>query len=332
MASERRTDGTGARRPWLGGVLLLGFAFALSGAPLARAAALAADQTAAALPADPVLRDVVRLLEAKLGEPLILRWLEESGRTPAPPTASDLVALKRAGASDELVAALLDRAKRAAPPVPSPAPGPSPPPASATPPPPSTAAAGTTVPVDVSLRYIHRPEEDEPWEFVVYLDGDPFPPLAATASEGSAPTTTERRQLAPGPHLLRWAQERHAANRRGRASHAARFDTERLSFTLAPGVPATIELDFRDLNGLILRFGGPIDARVAQGDRELVSVHTNNDPEKWPLLCEDVEANLRGDKPGLAERQELRSCVRWADLWKDTPSVPDRGTVRPAGR
>jgi hypothetical protein len=312
--------------------VLVGLTLAMGWLAAAPARPVTSGASVTAAPSDPVLRDVVRLLEAKLGEPLILRWLEESGRKPGPPSASDLVALKRAGASDELVAALLDRSRGGAPVETAPVPAAAATPAPTSAPPPAPATDGATVPVDVSLRYVHRPEEGEAWELVVYLDGVPFPPLAATASQASAPTTTERRRLAPGPHLLRWAQERHAAGRRGRESHAARYDTERLAFTLAPAAPGTIEFDFRDLNGLILRFGGPIDARVAQGDRELAAVHTNNDPEKWPLLCEDIEASLNGAQPGLAERRQLRSCVRWADLWKGAATVPERAAVRPAAR
>lgn len=277
----------------------------------------------------------MRLLEARLGEPLIVRWLAEGAKSAGPLTADDLVTLKKAGASDELVAVLLDRSRAGTPAV-------SPPPAAATsrpvatappsPPGPTPAVGAAKVDVQASLRYIHVPEEGEPWDLVVYLDGAPFEPLPAAPSAASAGTWTYQRPLAPGRHVLGWSQELHRKDRKGQVQHAARFDPEPLSFELAAGATAAIEFEYRDRTGLFLRMGGPVTIRVSQDGRELASRNSSGDPAAWPNLCEEVEANLGGEKPGFLERQELRACLRWADLWQGVPNLPGRDAVRPAVR
>ena len=331
----------------------------------------ASAEVPAASASDPVVGEVVRLLEAGLGEPLVQRWLDDSGKIPALPTADDMIALKKAGASDKLIAALLDRASPPAPPaavapaaVTRPAPGPPPAPVSApaavapmvaptaVPPPPAApvipaAPAPTTAPaaapeaaaadaaavlVDTSILYIHIAEEGEPWDLVVYLDGRPFAPVAAARSTSSAQTWTSQRPLAPGPHILRWAQERHRERKGEIGLHAARFDPEPLYFAIAPGSRGAIEFEFRDSSGFIVSRSGPVKVRVTENGREIASHSSSGDPAMWPLLCEEIEANAGGKKPGFNDRQALRHCVRWADLWKEVPDAPGRDAVRPAVR
>ncbi|MBP7587625.1 MAG: hypothetical protein KBA72_06710 [Thermoanaerobaculia bacterium] len=327
----------------------------------------ASAEVPAASASDPVVGEVVRLLEAGLGEPLVQRWLDDSGKIPALPTADDLIALKKAGASDKLIAALLDRASAHAPatpaaaeptttPVPAPAAAPGRAPAPAVPAPapdapvvtapaatpfrtaapapaPEAAAAGAAaVLVDASILYIHVPEEGEPWDLVVYLDGRPFAPVAAARSTSSAQTWTSQRPLAPGPHILRWAQERHRDRKGEIGLHAARFDPEPLYFAIAPGSRGAIEFEFRDSSGFIVSRSGPVKVRVTEDGRELASRSSSGDPAMWPLLCEEIEANAGGKKPGFNDRQALRHCVRWADLWKEVPDAPGRDAVRPAVR
>ena len=302
---------------------------------------VAAAETAAAN--DPVIAEVVRLLDAHLGEPLIVRWLEDSGKVPAHVSADDLVALKDARASDQLIATLLDLAKGSAgkapdahapvsaAPVPTPAPAPAAPALAAPPSSPTTAAGATaaTVLVSTTLRYVHVADEGEAWTLVVYLDGVPFEPLAPSPSAKSAPDSTTERRVAPGHHVLRWAQERHRERRDEQGIHAARFDPEALSFDLAPGSPAEIAFEFRDRSGMFRRFGAPVTVRVAQDGRELAAFRPAKETYDWELLCEDYEANLGGRKPSFDDRRTLRNCLRWADLWKDVPTAPGRDAVRP---
>lgn len=333
---------------------------------------------------DEVCAEVVRLLEAGLGEPLVLRWLEESGKRPGRPTADDLVALKKAGASDELVAKLLDRSRdgakaaSASPDGATPAPaapaaptGPAaaaparvapaadaaaptttaaataPPAASKSATPPATGApesrpiAGdaaipsaapggqSTVGVTAALRYIHLPDEGEPWDLVIYLDGVPFDPVPAAASARSAATRTHQRSLPAGRHWLAWSQEEHIEDGKGRARHGARFEPEPLAFELAPGAAATIDFEYRDPTGLSLRKSGPVTVSVSQNGRELARRDASGDAAAWPKLCEEIEVNFAGRKPTFLERQDLRYCLRWAALWQGVAEPPTRDAVRP---
>lgn len=336
MAPRDRRDESRSRRPAPGrtALLLLGSLLAWS----AVAGAAAANEA----PSDPVVRDVVGLLEAGMGEPLILRWLEDGDRHPASPlAAADLVALKTGGASDELIAALLDRAVAAEPasepgpePVSRTAPEATPPPPAPerTPAPPSPLATGE-VPATLTVRYVHGLDEEEQergaWSFVAYLDGVPSPALWAAGPTKATPTWSETRALAPGHHVLRWAQERERPGRGETVLREARFDPEPLTFELAPGEAATIDVEFRDRSGIFARFGGPMTVRVAQGDRELAARETNDDPARWPSLCEEIEASLGDSDPGWDERRQLKRCVRWAELWPGLDAVPGRDEARP---
>lgn len=57
---------------------------------------------------DAVVQEVVRMLQAKVSEPVIVHWLDTSGRRPAAIGSREIVELKRAGASDPLTTRLLD--------------------------------------------------------------------------------------------------------------------------------------------------------------------------------------------------------------------------------
>jgi hypothetical protein len=57
---------------------------------------------------DAVVQEVVRMLQAKVSEPVIVHWLDTSGRRPEAIGSREIVELKRAGASDPLTTRLLD--------------------------------------------------------------------------------------------------------------------------------------------------------------------------------------------------------------------------------
>ena len=345
-------------------------------APLGAASSAPAGEAATAQ--DPVVAEVLRLLESGISEAVVLRWLSEESRPPGRPTADELIALKRAGATDDLIAALLDRASRvdappAVMPVPAPtsasksasksdavpsqvtpapvaAPAAAPTPApeapsgrpaalapvaqpAATPPAAIEPEAQGTVSLSLSALYVHWPEEGEPWDLVVYLDGEPFAPLPAALTERSAERRQARRDVAQGLHVLRWSQERHDERAGERGLHAARFDPESLPFTLAAGTSAEVAFEFRDPSGIpFTTAAGPITVRVAQGGKEIAArLEGGGDAARWPDLCEEIEANVEGGKPSFQQRQLLKRCLRWADLWSALPagSVSDRAAVRP---
>lgn len=333
----------------------------LTQAPLPALAPVGPETAAAEQnPQDPVIAEVVRLLESGLGEPVILRWLAEEHRPSGRPTADELIALKRAGATDELVAVLLDLAT-AGNPAPAPArpeearqhptlapaapaaastPAPLPPAApepareaASEPPsiPPLAPAASGPLSLALSVVYIHEPDEGVAWDLVVYLDGQPFAPVPAARTARNAEPSRTLRDVAPGLHVLRWAQERHGERPGERGLHAARFDPEPLAFTLAGGAPAEIAFEFRDPSGIPFTTAkGPITVRVSQGGEEVdARQEGGGEAARWPNLCEEIEANLAGGKPAFQDRMMLKKCLRWADLWSALPGpVPDRDSVR----
>ena len=186
------------------------------------------------------------------------------------------------------------------------------------------------MPVTFQLSYRpHHLDPDEPdWDLIVYLDGRPLTSVPPTSAFKAKELEFSRR-LAPGAHTLRVAQEQHRQERHGRWSHAARVAPDPIAFTLAPDpTGATVELSFNQGWFLLTT---PLQFRVRQGERTTGDDEAfGGDPERWPLLCEEIEASLEpGESPGRAVRRQLKDCVRWGDLWGDG-GAPDRAEVRAA--
>ncbi|HXO25804.1 MAG TPA: hypothetical protein VOA80_00520 [Thermoanaerobaculia bacterium] len=130
---------------------LLGLAGVLAPARAAGASRSSAGDARGDAPAadDPVVGQVLQMLRGGVTEPVIMAWLEKSGKRPAAVSSGDLVALHQAGASEQLMKWLLQSAgapspepATAAPPAPSapPAAGSAPPAASSSSAPPAAAA------------------------------------------------------------------------------------------------------------------------------------------------------------------------------------------------
>ena len=281
----------------------------------------------AAAGSGPTLHEqVIRMLESELSEEIVLEWLSGTGEPVPRPTAEELIALKEAGATDRLLMALLALATG----------GPDAPderaarPAAASSPPESGAEAG----VQVEFRLSHLPSridsEDEPWDLYVYLDGEPLAYVPPSGSLIDRNVALEfRHRLEPGRHLIRVSQERHLRRSRGRWRHEARISEQLFWFELSAGSRAELELGFSE-GWLANRGGGPMTFRLLQDDRTLEMEAVGGDPERWPLLCEEIESNLRaGETPGRSVRSELDGCVRWTDLWPQI-ETPDRNLVREA--
>lgn len=315
--------------------------------------------------ADPVIESVHRMLDQDLSETVILGWLEASKERPRLPTADELVALRDAGATDTLLTRLLAMAQTSPPPTPLapvvsgsapneaasdeatmrneapavPAASPSPAPVSeahADPRfateilPPSDATVNST-PVLFNLSY--RPdfdEDEDEWGLYVYLDGKPLSYVPATSLIGRSREVKFERRLAPGRHVLWVLQERHV--RRFKSwYHAARVADGAFELDLAAGGSAVVEVAFKqaffDLGGN----GDPVSYRFVQGENVTVREGVGGDPDNWPLLCEEVEANHAGAKPSKRTRRMLEGCSRWASLWMglgDGTDVPTRDEVR----
>ena len=290
---------------------------------------------------------------------MILRWLAEEHRPSGRPTADELIALKRAGATDELVAVLLDlaaagtRRPRRHPSRGEPAPV-----VPATPrrPGPDRGGSGATAaPAPAGQRRRHvgpaaapprragrcrsrcrsststSPRRATPGISSSTSTASLSLPVPAARTARNAEPSRTLRDVAPGLHVLRWAQERHGERPGERGLHAARFDPEPLAFTLTGGAPAEIAFEFRDPSGIPFATAkGPITVHVTQGGKELDARREGGgEAARWPNLCEEIEANLAGGKPSFQDRMLLKSCLRWADLWSALPGpVPDRDSVR----
>ena len=270
--------------------------------------------------------EIVEMLSAGIGGPVVLDWLDASGRALEPLTPSDLVALKKAGASDPLLRDLIERSKAEPaaspdPPEPSPArdygraervvvtPAPAAPVPNETPvsvPPASPGATDETVLVRFRLAYDPIDEDDEdPWGLYVYLDGEPLSYVPASAIRGPLGAGDGgidfRLRLPAGRHAVRVTLERHERKRKG-WRHAARVYAEALDFELRAGADAEVELTFKET---LLDFTDPLTFRVRQEERVVERERIGGDPDEWPELCEDLGAR----DPAREE------CLSWSELW-----------------
>ncbi len=301
-----------------------------------------------------VLDEVLAMLEAGMSEPIIVQWLDGSDQRPRRPSAADLIGLKQAGASDELLARLLelageapdDRVVEPAAEAPSAVMSPAGPTAPATAPPPSVAppqpatraqpvaptqpAATGEIPVHFELSYLPDFDEDEDeWGLYVYVDGEPLTYVPAGSLLGAKPLRF-RQFFAPGSHTLRVTQERHVKHGRDRWFHAARLAGIELPLELQAGTRADVELKFRQSQFALGGSQGPLSFRLVQGKKVEVIEKQGGDPESWPLVCEEIEANAEAGKElKKSLRRQLDDCTPWSELWGGL-EVPSREKVREA--
>lgn len=301
---------------------------------------------------DPVVQEVLRMLHAKVSEPVILHWLATSGQRPAAVGSREIVELRQAGASDPLMTRLMDLATRQAlQPAPqhatepsagtvgaaSPAPAAGTPSAPAAPAAPAPAPAAAAAPPDhaasVHWRIAYHPNygaDDERWDLYVYLDGSYLAAVKAPTVSFLDPPLELDRSLTPGHHVLRVAIERHL-RKLGRSgwTHEAKVAPAALAFEIAPDAAGAVELRCETR----LR-GGPLTLRVTQGDAELARAEPAiAPPDAWPWLCEELTAGQAGAKGSRlsslgGSRSRQSSCLHWADLWPGMEAPPSRDAVR----
>jgi hypothetical protein len=274
---------------------------------------------------DPVVADVVRMLEAKVSERVVVHWLETSGARPASVGGREIVALGHAGASDALIDRLLDLAaqKTSAPPPVS-----SPPRVAAPAAVEGQGAPGHAASFHWSIAY--HPDfgaDDERWDLYVYLDGRYLAWVKSPIVSLIDPPLHFDRSLPPGRHVVRVVEERHLRRLGGSSwTHEARVAPAALAFDVAAGAAGSVELR---VEGHPRR--GPVALKVAQGEGAPVNVEPAVSlPEAWPALCEEVIAGkYAGREPSRAARRELSSCLHWGDLWPGmAPPLPSRDAVR----
>lgn len=333
---------------------LLCLAGVLAPAPAAGAPGSAAGDARGDAPAadDPVVGQVLQMLRGGVTEPVIMAWLEKSGKRPAAVSSGDLVALHQAGASEQLMKWLLQPAGGPSP-EPAPAAPPSPaaaqagaaaapaaasPPAAPFPPaaaPPAAAAPAATVPVKIRFATAYRPASADPdqpvpewWLLCLYLDGRFVACAPAAPILLPQPPRTFRRDFAPGRHLLRLTEERHLRYTRARGYVTpARVDPSELPFELPAGGATEITIHFGERGP---RHPGPVSLSIERDGKEVTRLEpAAPDPEAWPALCEDVPTALpAGAKLSAAARRDLESCVHWQALWPGVEGVAAREEVR----
>lgn len=262
---------------------------------------------------DPVVAEVLEMLEAGVSEDLIRSWLDSTGRQPAEVTSTGVIALTGAGASDAFVEALLGLAGE---------PG---------------AAVEEMVAVEeaadagkpVEARFLIRakdlftdePEPDDPppapWDMYVYLDGEYLGWV--TPSLDGEPADV-RRLLSGGEHVLRVVLQRFDPK-----SRRYRYDSlsvpVAVTFTATVGDPLEIEVEMKRIWGLWRdrKTGGAFSYRVRQGVEVLTENDgTGGDPDRWRPLCEDVKANFPDKEkvPGI-HSGDMARCIPWNELWAD---------------
>ncbi len=276
---------------------------------------------------DPVVADVVRMLDAGLEPRLIRDWLDSDNRRLGPLSANDMIALAAANATAELIEDLLQRARGtgetgAAPPA-------APPVSDAT----ASQLPTQTVPerdsgdcclIDFSVEY-RAPERDvgegmdaPRGDLYLYIDGrfvGRFEPRGEIAG-GGVQNFTHR--LAPGSHTIRLTRELHlpSKNRKagGTRDHVTTVSPSSITFEVYPGARWTMDIRWaqgvfstkRPLHWRWSKDGAPVAGEERVGAYQ----------EDWPFLCDDVE--ISRDSGAIAEwraTDRSRNCVTWASLW-----------------
>jgi hypothetical protein len=284
---------------------------------------LAIAASTAALPADDeiAVEELARMLEEGVPNDVVREWLAARPARVTPPDPDTMIRLRRAGADDALLQLIVERSA-ARPPA-------TPPPAAA-----SVPAADDVARLDVTVAY--RPIEPLDGDdrapspdLVLYIDGRALARVPAQADLLGDPSEF-RTVLPPGAHVLALARE-FAEGRE--ADRPGRFAPETLAITVDPG--PRWELDLRWVDGM-MSFGTPRPLTwelLRDGERMAGAEKIGTPTDRWPELCEDVEASLApGEKPGRSMRRRLESCVRWVDLFDGIEDVPDRVDARHAAR
>lgn len=290
----------------------------------------ASAQSDAAQATDPVVNDVVRMLEVGIESDLVLQWLESSGKQPGPLSADDVIALTQAKAPKELIQALLDMSARSAPPAPRTQ---APPRAPATPAP-AAPSPGTPAPrvaqtdgecclVNFSVEY--RVAEDtigdnmEPpgRDLFVYVDGRFLARFSSQGNIAARGPVPFKARLAPGDHTLRVTRELHSrASGRdsGKWQHETTASTVAIDFSIDRSANWNMDLRWIQSEFSVKK---PLSWQLSR-DGVAIAGEKNIDKfrEDWPYLCDDVEASRdNGALSGWRARDRLKNCVTWASLW-----------------
>jgi len=276
---------------------------------------LAIGSPVAAAELDPLVTDVIRMLDEGVDTEFIAAWLDRTETRPGALTPDDLIALSNAKTPEQLVRKLMDMAPAEETPVPA-------------------AFSDTIVQFIIDYRPGVVEDQTTPWDLFVYLDGRPLSRASGWASHSA--THMEKlyveQTLAPGRHEIRLLQEQHRmkSKRKGTWSHSARVFPTAVLFDIDSAGSWRVEIVVDEEGLLHPGRKSPVDYIITR-DGDIVEQGVDLGPatRKWPLLCEEVATQFPGAKlqSGSAQRA-MGGCMRWDSLWADMEQVPDRSTVR----
>lgn len=283
---------------------------------------------------DPVVADIVEMLNAGVDEGVILQWLESTDRRPADVGSQGLIALTEAEASEDFVKVLLTRVEVQAgegPVMASPPPLATPRAVESTPVATPRVSQGTAEAV-IQLRaqrvWVDEDEPDRPrdppWDVFLYLDGE----LVAWARPTLKGEPVEaRRVVESGQRELRIVLQRYEELRGGWQYESLSVPTL-VSFEASGDEAIEIEVGMTRIWGVWRqrKDGGPLSYDIRQGDRVLAEHGgTGGDPNRWNPVCEDVEANFPiAEEVPKRWRNSMSRCIRWGGLWTGTGRSTDR--------
>ena len=308
-------------------VLSLGLLAVLAGG------AAAADSSPSERPLDPIVAQVIQMLNAGVSDNLILQWLDSTDRRPVDIGSQDLIALTEAEASEQLVTTLLELVEEGR--VEEPTAGSAVVEPAETPPPSPSAAGASAVEAIFELSakrvWVDEDEPDSPreerWHVFLYLDGE-F--IAWTRPTKQGEPVEARRVIGTGPKEIRVILQRYEERRAGWFYESLTVPSI-IAFEAEAGGPIEVEVDMRRIWGAWRdrNQGGPLSYIIRQGTRVLAEQSgTGGNPSRWQPVCEDVEANFP-DAEGVpkAFRNPMSRCVRWAELWNGPGKTTSRSEI-----
>ena len=295
----------------------------LSAAALSLAILLALMPLASAdvTPNDPLVDDVVRMLDAGIESDLVVSWLKTGDRRPAALSADALIALSQAKASRELIEFLLSMTPSTLPATEVPTSTPEP-----------VAIIKDCCLVDFSVEY-RATEDREGEEFeqpgrdlFLYVDGQFLARLESQGNIANRSAIRFKSPLPPGDHTLRLTRQLHTQKRSKTGNdswdHETRVSPSIIRFRVEPDAQWQLELRW---NQNEFSTQGPLSWRWLRNGAEVAGKNKIGEfRERWPFLCEDVV--ISGDSGaigGWRSRDRQKGCVGWPSLWP-----PDVQTTR----
>jgi len=312
------------------------------GLPLLLAvAAEGAETSAPNRPLDPIVSEVVEMLNAEVSDGLIVQWLESTDRKPADVGSRGLIALTEAGASEQLIETLLalvgERREGEIAAGHQPAKEPRTvedadariPIAGS--PPATQGGVKATIRLGAKQAWVDEDEPDSPrdqrWDVYLYLDSE-F--VAWTRPDLKGKPVEAHLAIRPGHRELRVVLQRYEELRKGWSYESLSIPTL-VAFEAQFGDPIEIEVDLKRIWGLWRerKQGGPLSYVIRQGVNVLAeSTGTGGNPDHWQPICEDVEANFdASDGVPKAFRNSMSRCIRWETLWTGAGKSTSRADI-----